>query len=50
MHHYTSVEGMEVSDFSQSLESLTSIITEYPDLEKQMNNPPPPEPRLQVLT
>ncbi|KAH3710442.1 tubulin epsilon chain-like [Dreissena polymorpha] len=50
IHHYTSVDGMELSDFAQSLESINSIIQEYSDLEKQMNNPPPPEPRLQVLT
>ena len=41
---------MELSDFSQSLESLNSIIQEYSDLEKHMNHPPPPEPRLQVVT
>ncbi|XP_052764157.1 tubulin epsilon chain-like [Mya arenaria] len=50
VHHYTTVDGMEMSDFSESLESINSIIQEYSDLEKQMNNPPPPEPRLQVLT
>ena len=50
IHHYTHVDGMEVSDFSESLESLNSIIKEYSDLEKQMTNPPPTEPRLQVLS
>ncbi|WAR17947.1 TBE-like protein [Mya arenaria] len=48
VHHYTTVDGMEMSDFSESLESINSIIQEYSDLEKQMNNPPPPEPRLQL--
>ncbi|XP_053382709.1 tubulin epsilon chain-like [Mercenaria mercenaria] len=50
VHHYTHVDGMEMSDFAQSLESLNSIIQEYSDLEKQMFNPPLPEPRLQVVT
>ncbi|KAL3889878.1 hypothetical protein ACJMK2_002200 [Sinanodonta woodiana] len=50
IHHYTHITGMEAEDFSLSLESLNSIIQEYADLEKQMNNPSPPEPRLQVLT
>ena len=50
IHHYTHVDGMEVSDFSESLESLNSIIKEYSDLEQQMANPPPSEPRLQVLS
>lgn len=50
IHHYTHVDGMELSDFSDSLESLNSIIKEYSDLERQMNNPPPTEPRLQVMS
>lgn len=50
VHHYTHIEGMEVSDFNQSFESLNTLIDEYQVLEKQMYNPPPPEPRLQILT
>ncbi|KAJ8321781.1 hypothetical protein KUTeg_000252 [Tegillarca granosa] len=50
IHHYTDIDGMEVSNFTESLESLNSLIQEYSDLEKQMNNPPPAEPRLQVLS
>lgn len=50
IHHYTHIDGMEVSDFAESLESLNSIIKEYYDLERQMTNPPPTEPRLQVLS
>ncbi|XP_033731413.1 tubulin epsilon chain-like, partial [Pecten maximus] len=50
IHHYTHVDGMELSDFSDSLECLNSIITEYTDLERQLSNPPPTEPRLQVMT
>jgi hypothetical protein len=41
---------MEMSDFDQSYESLNTLIQEYSELEKQMHNPPPPEPRLQILT
>lgn len=50
IHHYTDIDGMEVSNFTESLESLNSLIQEYSELEKQMNNPPPAEPRLQVLS
>ena len=50
IHHYTHIEGMEMSDFDQSYESLNTLIQEYSELEKQMHNPPPPEPRLQILT
>ncbi|XP_064597116.1 tubulin epsilon chain-like [Liolophura sinensis] len=48
VHHYTHVDGMELSDFSASLESLNSLIQEYEMLEQQMTNPPAPVPRLQV--
>lgn len=41
---------MDISDFNQSYESLNTLIDEYQELEKQMHNPPPSEPRLQVLT
>ena len=41
---------MEMSDFNQSYESLNTLIQEYSELEKQLYNPPPPEPRLQILT
>ncbi|XP_061166870.1 tubulin epsilon chain-like [Saccostrea echinata] len=49
VHHYTSVEGMEVADFGESLESLTSLVEDYKGLEQQMNNPPPAEPRLEIF-
>ncbi|XP_071100417.1 tubulin epsilon chain-like isoform X1 [Haliotis cracherodii] len=50
IHHYTQIDGMETTDFAESLESLNTVITEYSSLETHMNNPPPPEPRLQILT
>ncbi|OWF35961.1 tubulin epsilon chain-like [Mizuhopecten yessoensis] len=50
IHHYTHIDGMELSDFSDSLECLNTIITDYRDLERQLSNPPPTEPRLQVMT
>ncbi|ESP03419.1 hypothetical protein LOTGIDRAFT_224456 [Lottia gigantea] len=34
IHHYTSVDGMEMGDFSSSLESLNSLITDYDQLDK----------------
>lgn len=46
LHHYTAIEGMEPSEFSDSLDSLTGVVKEYESLEKQMANPPPPVPRL----
>lgn len=49
IHHYTNVDGMELSDFDQSFESLTSITEEYCDLEKQIKTPAPIEPRLEVV-
>ncbi|ELT88580.1 hypothetical protein CAPTEDRAFT_218781 [Capitella teleta] len=49
-HHYTSEEGMEVSDFDQSLESLNSLIYEYEALDQQSLQPPPCVPRLNVVS
>ncbi|XP_064652208.1 tubulin epsilon chain-like [Lineus longissimus] len=45
MHHYTSVDGMEAQEFTDSLESLTGIISEYEGLE---TNPPGHAARLPV--
>ena len=50
VHHYTHIEGMEVSDFSESLESLNGLIGDYTQLERQIHNPPQVEPRLQVMS
>lgn len=36
VHHYTHVDGMEVSQFDTSLDSLNSLISEYENLEAQM--------------
>ncbi|XP_074642153.1 tubulin epsilon chain-like isoform X2 [Tubulanus polymorphus] len=50
IHHYTHIDGMEMSDFTQSLESLNSIVAEYGDVEKQMMNIGQESvPRLNVL-
>ena len=40
---------MEASDFSDSLESLNSVIEEYSTLEQTMGRPAVVEPRLNVL-
>ncbi|XP_071804090.1 tubulin epsilon chain-like [Asterias amurensis] len=45
LHHYTNVDGMEMSLFSESLESLSSLINEYEQLEKTV---PESIPRLQI--
>ncbi|BFZ11050.1 hypothetical protein BsWGS_14089 [Bradybaena similaris] len=50
LHHYTLVEGMEMCDFSESLESLNSVITEYSSLERSLGQPATTEPRLQILS
>ena len=36
VHHYTHVDGMEVSQFDSSIESLSSLISEYDALEAHM--------------
>ena len=41
---------MDAGEFSESLESLTELINEYETLEKQMHNPPPVVPRLQIAS
>jgi len=48
IHHYTATDGMELSDFTESLHSLTGVVKEYECLEKQMNVSPPVVPRLRV--
>ncbi|KAK6167915.1 hypothetical protein SNE40_021839 [Patella caerulea] len=48
IHHYTSVEGMEVGDFTASLESLNTLINEYYQLDKTAGNPNINQPRLQI--
>ncbi|GFN87339.1 tubulin epsilon chain, partial [Plakobranchus ocellatus] len=50
LHHYTQVEGMEASDFSDSLESLNNVIEEYSSLEQTMGRPAVVEPRLNVVS
>lgn len=40
---------MEVEDFSSSIDSLNSLVEEYKGLERQMDNPTPPEPRLEIF-
>ena len=47
MHHYTEVEGMEASLFTESLESLTELISEYHGLETMQ---PQEVPRLQTAS
>ena len=48
IHHYTATDGFDLSDFTESISSLTSVVKEYELLDKQMNNPTPPIPRLQL--
>lgn len=47
MHHYTEVEGMEASMFTESLESLSGLINEYQELDTMQ---PQEVPRLEVAT
>ena len=48
MHHYTQVDGMELAQFTQSLESLNSVVCEYESLEATMGGPTVPVPRLKI--
>jgi len=50
LHHYTSVDGMEQSEFNESLESLNSVVELYEGLEKSYSVGVEPEPRLQVYS
>ncbi|CAI9740048.1 tubulin epsilon chain-like [Octopus vulgaris] len=50
LHHYTMVDGMELQEFTDSYNSLEDIIKEYSELEKQLENPGPCVPRLQVVS
>ena len=45
MHHYTEVDGMDASLFTESLESLTELVREYQELETMQ---PQEVPRLEV--
>jgi hypothetical protein len=40
---------MSESEFAEGLESLASVINDYQTLEKQMNEPEPCLPRLEVV-
>jgi tubulin epsilon len=48
LHHYTQVDGMELAQFTQSLESLNSVVCEYESLEATMGRPTVPVPRLKI--
>ncbi|CAH1785919.1 unnamed protein product [Owenia fusiformis] len=48
MHHYTHIDGMEMSDFDCASESLLGLIGEYSRLDKQ-GTAAPDAPRLTVL-
>ena len=48
LHHYTQVDGMELDQFTQSLESLDSIVCEYETLEASMGRPSTQVPRLKI--
>lgn len=50
LHHYTCVDGMELADFTESIQSLESVVKEYETLELQMkrNTPTPVVPRMKV--
>lgn len=47
LHHYTQVDGMEMEDFQNSIESVSYLITEYSSLSKQTATTN--IPRLQVV-
>ena len=50
LHHYTQVDGMDAELFTESLESLQSLIGDYDKLETSFQHAPMTEvPRLKVL-
>ena len=48
LHHYTSVDGMELEQLTQSMESLNSLVREYESLETTKGVPTVPKPRLRL--
>ncbi len=48
LHHYSHVEGMDMGLFSESLESLNSLVGEYQSLEAFMDKPHEDTPRLRI--
>ncbi|XP_077990397.1 tubulin epsilon chain-like [Glandiceps talaboti] len=50
LHHYTHVDGMEMSQFSESLESLTTLMKEYEGLEANMGKVVQDVQRLQIAS
>ncbi|XP_062510465.1 tubulin epsilon chain-like isoform X2 [Corticium candelabrum] len=48
LHHYTQVDGMELDQFQDSLESLSSLICDYESLDSQRDKQPETPPQLRV--
>ena len=48
LHHYLNVSGFEGSMFTESVESLDWLISEYEGLEATVKVPPPQVPRLKI--
>lgn len=48
IHHYTKIGGFEDSLFTESIESLDWLISEYETLESTVSNPPQCVERLQI--
>jgi len=40
---------MEDVEFDNSLQSLSSVISDYRELERQIHEPPPDVPRLKIV-
>lgn len=47
--HYTRVDGMEEAEFDDSLQSLSTVVSDYRELERQIHDPLPSVPRLQIV-
>ncbi|XP_066533325.1 tubulin epsilon chain [Hoplias malabaricus] len=50
LHHYLSVDGMEMEGFSEALSSLSSLIEHYNELDSTQSTPKPHPPRLSIAT
>jgi hypothetical protein len=48
LHHYTTVDGMELDQLTQSMESLNSLVCEYESLETTMGVPTVHRPRFKL--
>ena len=47
--HYTRIDAMEETEFDDSLQTLSTVVSDYRELERQIREPLPDVPRLQIV-